>query len=65
MIDAAGLLQRLKAEQQKLAAEALGQPSGRDAFEYGRVVGMHAGLGHAQQVLLSMLKDDEERGKDL
>ena len=65
MIDEGGLLRRLEAEQQKLASEALGLPSGRDAFEYGRVVGMHAGLEHAKQVLLGMLKDDEERGKDL
>lgn len=65
MIDHAGLLRRLEAEQQKLASEALGRPSGRDAFEYGRVTGIYAGLEHAKQVLLDTLRDDEERGKDL
>jgi hypothetical protein len=56
------LLQRLETEQAQLAKEALAQPQGRDAFEYGRVVGMYAGLEQAVNVLLDLIKEDEERG---
>ena len=48
-----------------LAKEALAQPQSRDAFEYGRVVGMYAGLEQAVNVLLDLIKEDEERGLKL
>ena len=56
------LLQRLKDEQAQLAAEALAQPQNRDAFEYGRVVGMYSGLERAISVLLDTVRETEERG---
>lgn len=59
------LLQRLETEQALLAKEALAQPQSRDAFEYGRVVGMYAGLERAVNVLLDLIKEDEERGLKL
>lgn len=59
------MLRHLEVEQVKLASEALSKPAARDGFEYGRVVGIHSGLERAKQVLLGMLQDDEERGKDL
>ena len=58
----APLLQRLKAAQAQLAKEALEQPRSNDQFEYGRVVGMYAGLEHAANVLLSFVDEAEERG---
>lgn len=57
----APLLKRLETEQAKLAAAALGQPAGRDAFEYGRVSGMWAGLELAKQSLIDFHKEIEGR----
>ena len=59
------LLQRLETEQAQLAKEALAQPQNRDSFEYGRVVGMYAGLERAVTVLLDLIKEEEERGYKL
>lgn len=59
------LLQRLETEQAKLATEALRRPAARDPFEYGRVVGMYAGLELAKESLLSLVKENEERGQFL
>lgn len=55
------LLQRLETEQARLATEALAQPSGRDAFDYGRAVGMYAGLEHAKRTLIDMVAEREKR----
>lgn len=55
------LLQRLETEQARLAAEALGHPSGREAFDYGRAVGMYAGLEQAKRVLLDLVAEREKR----
>ncbi len=59
------ILQRLEAEQVRLAKESLEQPGGRDAFEYGRAVGMYAGLEHAKRVLVELFADTEKRKFDL
>ena len=59
------LLQRLEAEQATLAKEALEQPSGREAFDYGRAVGIHAGIERAKIVLLDMVREHERKGYDL
>ena len=59
------LLQRLETEQAMLAREALGKPAGRDAFEYGRMVGLNAGLERAKQVLVAMNEELERKGFDL
>lgn len=56
------LLQRLETEQATLATEALRQPTSRDAFEYGRVVGMWAGLELAKQSLTDLVRETE-RGR--
>ena len=61
----APLLQRLKTAQAQLAKEAMEQPRANDLFEYGRVVGMYAGLEHAANVLLDLVKENEERGFNL
>ena len=56
------LIQRLEQEQSKLAHEALAKPAGREPFDYGRVVGMYAGLEQAKQSILAMV--DERERKD-
>lgn len=61
----ARLVRRLEEEQAQLAQDALGQPSGRDAFEYGRMVGIYAGLQLAKETLLNIQQEDERRGFDL
>ena len=59
------LLQRLETEQARLAHEALKQPTAGTTFEYGRVVGMYAGLERAKQTLLDMVEEKERRDFDL
>lgn len=59
------LLQRLEAEQSKIAHEALKQPAGRDAFTYGQAVGMYAGLEHAKRILLDLVDEKERRDFNL
>lgn len=59
------LLQRIELEQARLAGEALKTPAGRDAFEYGRVAGMYAGLEHAKRVLIELVAEKERQGFDL
>lgn len=55
----------LDAEQAKLAKEALEKPSGRDAFAYGRAIGIHAGIERAKIVLLALLEEKERNDFDL
>lgn len=58
-------LQRLEAEQARLAKEALERPSGKDTFDYGRAVGLYAGIEHAKQTILNMIAEHEHKGYDL
>jgi len=58
-------LQRLETAQAELAKEALERPSGREAFDYGRAVGLHAGLELAKQTLIDMVAEHERKGFDL
>lgn len=59
------LLQRLETEQARLAHEALKQPADHTSFEYGRVVGMYAGLERAKHALLELVAEKEKRDFDL
>lgn len=59
------LLQRLEQSQAALARDALSQPQGRDTFEYGRVVGMFAGLELAKTVLIDMVAEKERKDFNL
>jgi hypothetical protein len=59
------LLQRLEQSQADLARDALEQPQGRDTFEYGRVVGIYAGLELAKTVLLDMAAEKERKDFNL
>lgn len=55
------LLQRLEAEQSAVAVEAMERPSGKTEFDYGRVVGIYAGLQRAKEVLLNTVAEAEKR----
>ncbi|MEI7892015.1 MAG: hypothetical protein WCI05_02925 [Myxococcales bacterium] len=59
------LLQRLEAEQVMLARETLEQPSGREAYDFGRAVGLYAGIERAKIVLLDLVREHERKGFDL
>lgn len=59
------LLNRLKAEQQRYAVEALGRPQHRDAFEYGLRVGTYAGYEAAINVLLSTIDEEKHVGNEI
>ena len=59
------VLRRLEEEQTQFAKEALQQPQGRDAFDYGRSVGLYAGLERAKDILVGILADQDRRDHDL
>jgi hypothetical protein len=53
----ARILSALKRELDEIAHQAMGSPVGRDAFEYGRVTGMYAGLQRAVEVVEMAIGD--------
>lgn len=55
------LLQRLEQAQADLARDALQQPQGRDLYEYGKVIGMYAGLELAKTTLIDMVAEKERK----
>jgi hypothetical protein len=55
----------LEATQAQLAKEALERPTGKDSFDYGRAVGMYAGLELAKSTLIEMVSENERKGYDL
>lgn len=59
------LLNKLKADQQAFALEALKRPVDRDAFEYGYRVGMVAGYEASIRALLDLLDDERHGDRDL
>ena len=59
------LLQRLEQSQTELARDALQQPQGRDLYEYGKVIGMYAGLELAKTLLLDMVAEKERKDFNL
>jgi len=58
-------LQRLETAQAELAKEALERPAGHEGFDYGRVVGMYAGLALAKETIINMVAEHERKGFDL
>lgn len=58
------LLQRLEMEQAKLAHEALQQPQPGE-FNYGKAVGMYAGLEMAKRALIDLVAERERKDFDL
>ena len=59
------LLQRLEQAQADLARDALQQPQGRDLYEYGKVIGMYAGLELAKTTLIDMVAEKERKDFNL
>jgi hypothetical protein len=59
------LLRRLEEEQALFAKEALQQPQGHEAFDYGRAVGLYAGFERAKDILVDILADQDRRDYDL
>ena len=59
------LLRRLEEAQAELAQNTLRQPQGRDAFEYGRAVGLYAGLEHAKAVLIDLVAERERKNSNI
>ena len=59
------LLQRLETAQAQLAKEALERPTGKEGFDYGRAVGMYAGLELAKTTLIETVSEHERKGYDL
>lgn len=59
------LLNRLKAEQQKYALEALMRPQAKDAYEYGHRCGTIAGLEQAINVLINIIDEQQNGNNDL
>lgn len=59
------LLNRLKAEQQQFALDALKRPVSRDNFEYGYRVGVVAGYEAAVNALLDLVRKERDDDKDL
>lgn len=55
------LLKRLEDEQKTLAIEALSRPQGTDGYDYGRVVGIYAGLEQAKNLILDTLAEKEAK----
>jgi hypothetical protein len=59
------LIQKLEAKQAAWAATALASPAGETAFEYGRAVGIYAGLDMAKTLINDVLSDQEQKDFDL
>lgn len=59
------LIKRLEDEQRDFALEALTKPSGRDAFEYGRVAGVCEGIERARRIVEDILMDRERKTYNL
>jgi len=55
------LLQRLEAEQSAMAVEAVERPSGKTEFDYGRAVGLYAGLQRAKDILIETVAEANKR----
>ncbi len=55
------LLKRIENEMADAARQALISPQGRDAFEYGRMVGMYGGMAHVRALLLTLCDEEDEK----
>jgi hypothetical protein len=65
VVDIKVVLQRLERAQAEVSHGALQQPQSRDAFEYGRVVGLYAGLVLAKEVIIDLVTEHERKDYDL
>lgn len=56
------LLKRIENEMAACAQQALARPAERDAFEYGRMAGLYAGMNRVREIVLLM--NDEADAKE-
>lgn len=59
------LLARLKAEQASYALTSLQRPANKDAFEYGFRAGVVAGYENSINLLLALLKEEQDDDRDI
>lgn len=59
------LIKQLDDLRARTADEALSSPGGRDAFEYGRSVGVYKGLAMARAAVVDMMEERERVQRDL
>lgn len=59
------LLARLKAEQASYALNSLQRPAQKDAFEYGFRAGVVAGYENSINLLISLLKEEQDDDRDI
>lgn len=59
------LLEKLDLERSKFSHEALSKPRGNDAFEYGRAVGIYAGLCLARDVAVAVQQEENEKRSNI
>ena len=55
------LIRRIEDEQASLAKDALSRPQGKDAYDYGRVVGIYAGLEQAKSLISDLMAEKEAK----
>lgn len=55
------LIRRIEDEQVLLARDALSRPQGKDAYDYGRVVGIYAGLEQAKSLISDLMAEKEAK----
>lgn len=55
------LIRRIEDEQASLAKDALSRPQGKDAYDYGRVVGIYAGLEQAKGLISDLMAEKEAK----
>lgn len=58
-------IQRLEELQATFTKQSLASPAARDLFEYGRVVGVVAGLEMAKSTVFEMLGEERKREREL
>lgn len=59
------LIQKLEAKQAAWAANSLAAPAADSIFEYGKAVGVYAGLAMAKALITETLADAERKDFDL
>jgi hypothetical protein len=64
-LNIAAILKVIEDTQAQLAKDALSTPTGRDAFDYGRAVGMYAGLEHAKDLIVGLVAERERKDFNL
>ena len=65
MVNIAALFKLIDDERAALAVSAIERPQGQDAFAYGRVVGIYAGLTRARQLIDDFISDKETKDNAL